>query len=246
MPEIITWLHWSASSLAAFLASLVECVEALTIVLAVGITRGWRSALCGVVAGLTLLILLVVIFNPLLRQLPIPFALLQLSLGGLLLVFGANWLRKAVLRAAGRKALHDQALIYREEISMMEHAGKVKRGWDWLAMITSFKAIVVEGVEVVFIVVAVGGAEISLLPSALGASAAVLLVIILGILLHSPLRRVPENSLKFAVGVILSAFGVFWVGKGLSLEWPGDDLAIIGLMAIVLVAALLCVKRLRK
>ena len=239
------WLHWGTSSLAAFLASLVECVEALTIVLAVGVTRGWQAVLTGTAAGLILLALLVVIFNPILRHIPIPISLLQISLGGLLFIFGANWLRKAILRAVGRKALHDQAQIYREEISVMEHAEKAKGHWDWLALITGFKAIVVEGVEVVFVVVAVGIAETSLAPAALGAAVAALLVILLGLLLHRPLMRVPENSLKFAVGVILSAFGIFWIGKGSGLEWPGDDLAIIGLMAGVFGVALFFVQWLK-
>lgn len=242
MPEIIALLHGSTSSLAAFLASLVECVEALTIVLAVGATRGWRSVLLGTAAGLLLLIVLVLVFNPLLRHLPIPIAWLQISLGGLLFVFGMNWLRKAVLRAAGKKPLHDQAVIYQEEMSEMERVGKVQGQWDWIALVTGFKAVVLEGVEVVFIVVAVGAAEASLLPAALGAALAMLVVVGLGLLLHRPLMRVPENSLKFGVGVILSAFGVFWMGKGSGFEWPGDDLAILGLMIGLLIAALLSVK----
>lgn len=242
MPEIITWLHWGTSSLAAFLASLVECVEALTIVLAVGTTRGWRSVLVGTAAGLALLALLVAVFNPLLRHIPIPVAWLQISLGGLLFLFGMTWLRKAVLRAAGRKALHNQSLIYQEEISEMEQIERTKGRWDWIALVTGFKAIVLEGIEVVFIVVAVGAAQASLAPAALGAAAAALLVVLLGLALHRPLMRVPENSLKFGVGVILSAFGIFWIGKGSGFEWPGDDLAIIGLIAGVLIAALFSVR----
>ncbi|MDE3015934.1 MAG: hypothetical protein KGI29_03325 [Pseudomonadota bacterium] len=246
MPEIITWLHWGTSSLAAFLASLVECVEALTIVLAVGATRGWRSVLVGTAAGLALLVLLVAVFNPLLGHIPIPITWLQITLGGLLFLFGMTWLRKAVLRAAGRKALHDQALIYQEEISEMEQASKPQGRWDWIALITGFKAIVLEGIEVVFIVVAVGAAQASLIPAALGAVAAVLVVALLGILLHRPLMRIPENSLKFGVGVILSAFGIFWIGKGSGFEWFGGDLAILGLMAGLMIAAVISVGLLQR
>ncbi len=246
MAELIALLHWSTSSLAAFLASLVECVEALTIVLAVGVTRGWRSVLLGTAMGLVLLTALILIFNPLLHHIPIPIAWLQISLGGLIFIFGMNWLRKAVLRAAGRKALHDQALIYQEEIAEMVNIAKARGRWDWIALVTGFKAIVLEGVEVVFIVVAVGAAETSMAPAALGAVAAMLLVLLLGILLHRPLMRVPENSLKFGVGVILSAFGIFWIGKGCGVEWPGEDLAIIGLMAGLLIVALFSVKWLKR
>ncbi len=232
--------------MAAFLASLVECVEALTIVLAVGATRGWRSVLFGTAAGLGLLTFLVLMFNPLLRHVPVSIAWLQISFGGLLFLFGMNWLRKAVLRAAGRKRLHDQALIYKEETSQLAKAEKARGWWDWIAFITGFKAIVLEGVEVVFIVVAVGAAEASLAPAALGAAIATLLVMLLGFLLHRPLMRVPENALKFSVGVILSAFGIFWFGKGSGFEWPGDDLAIIGLIAALLIAALCSVRLLQR
>jgi uncharacterized membrane protein len=243
---MIEWLHWGTSSLAAFLASLVECVEALTIVLAVGATRGWRSVLCGTAAGLALLTVLVLIFNPMLRQISISVAWLQIIFGAFLFLFGMHWLRKAVLRAAGRKRLHNQARIFEDEKRQMRRAVKPQSRWDWIAFITGFKAVVLEGIEVVFIVVAVGAAEASLIPAAAGAGAALLLVVLLGILLHRPLMRVPENNLKFGVGVILSAFGIFWFGKGSGFIWPGDDLAMLGLMTGVLIMALLSVKMIQR
>ncbi len=240
------WTHWGASALAAFFASLVECAEALTIVLAVGVTRGWRSALSGSATGLGLLIFLVFVFGPLLGHIPVPVGWLQVTLGTLLLLFGCNWLRKAVLRAAGVIPLHDEARLYKEEIRQMKQIGKAKSRWDSIALVTSFKAVVLEGIEVVFIVIAIGATETSLVPASVGAAAALLLVVLLGIVLHRPLTRVPENGLKLGVGVIISAFGVFWIGEGSGLKWPGGDLAILGLIVGFLVAALFSVGLFRK
>jgi uncharacterized membrane protein len=238
------WMHAASSGLAAFLASFVEFVEALTIVLAVGTVRGWRPALTGAGAGGLLLLVLVVLLGPALGRIPIDAV--RLVVGVLLLLFGMRWLRKAILRAAGYIALHDEAAAFAAETAEMRAAGRPRaHSRDPVAMITTFKAVVLEGVEVVFIVIGVGAAGGTLLPAGLGAAAAGGLVIALGFLLHRPLARVPENTLKFAVGVMISAFGVFWLGEGLGFEWPGSDLALPGLAAGFLAAALASVRALR-
>ena len=217
------WLHAAPTVLAAFLASLVECVEALTVVLAVGTTRGWRSALAGSAAGLAVLLVLV---------------------GALLLLFGMRWLRKAILRAAGVLALHDEAAIYAREVDALR--GKSTRRWDRLAFAVAFKSTLLEGTEVVFIVLAIGAGRPGLLwPASIGALAALLVVAALGMALRRPLERVPENTLKFVVGVLLSAFGTFWAGEGMGYAWPGGDWAIPALIATFLAVSLLCVARCR-
>jgi uncharacterized membrane protein len=222
---------------AAFLGSLVEAVEALTIVLAVATVRGWRPAGLGAVGGLALLALVVLVFGPLLDR--VPLHLLQLAIGILLLLFGMRWLRKAILRAAGIIPLHDEAQAFAGETSeLREQARRHEAPLEWLAAMTSFKAVVLEGLEVVFIVIAVGAGHGLLIPASLGALAACLLVVAIGFAVHRPLTRVPENTLKFAVGVMLSAFGVFWTGEGLGVPWPGEDLAIVGLAALFLLVAL--------
>jgi len=225
---------------AAFLASLVEFVEALTIVLAVGTVRGWRPALVGAGAGAALLVALVAIFGPLLSKLPISW--LQLAVGILLLLFGMRWLRKAVLRSAGIIALHDETAIFDRETKSLQGGGTSHGPWDPIALITSFKAVVLEGLEVIFIVVAVGSVGSTLVPAAIGAGAALVLVVAIGLAVHRPLAHVPENTLKFIVGVLLSSFGVFWIGEGAGFAWPGEDLAVIGLIAGFLIAALLAVR----
>ena len=233
------WAHAGATIVAAFLASLVEFVEALTIVLAVGIERGWRPALIGVAGGVALLVALVLLFGPLLAQVPI--GVLQVVLGILLLLFGMRWLRKAVLRAAGIVALHDEAAAFSSEMRRLRSAGSGHGTWDAVALLASFKVVVVEGLEVVFIVLALGAARGTLLPASAGAAAALLLVVLLGLVLHRPLARVPENSLKFAVGVLLSAFGSFWFAEGAGFVWPGGDLAIPGLILAFLLVGLAAV-----
>jgi uncharacterized membrane protein len=228
-----TWTQAGPAALAAFLASLVEFVEALTIVLAVGMARGWRPALAGSAAGIVLLAALVVLLGPVLGN--IPLAPLQVTIGLLLLLFGMRWLRKAILRAAGIIPLHDEAAAFTATTADLRAAGPAAvLQLDPLAVATSFKAVVLEGIEVVFIVTAVGATGGMLLPATLGALAAGLLVVALGITLHRPLTRVPENTLKFTVGVLLSAFGIFWVGEGFGFAWPGEDLAIPALAAIIL------------
>jgi len=226
---------------AAFLGSLVEAVEALTIVLAVASVRGWRPAALGAAAGLGALALIVVALGPLLDQ--VPMHVLQLLIGVLLLLFGMRWLRKAILRAAGIIALHDEEAAYAAGTAeLREHRSRL----DWLAGLASFKAVLLEGLEVVFIVIAVGGGRGLLLPASAGALAACGLVAIAGFALRRPLARVPENALKFAVGVMLSAFGVFWTGEGLGVAWPGADLAILGFAALFLIVAALAAVALKR
>lgn len=241
---MIDWAHSGAVVIAAFLASLVEFVEALTIVLAVGTVRGWRPALIGAGAGVLLLVALVAILGPLLSRLPI--AWLQMTVGILLLLFGMRWLRKAVLRSAGIIALHDEAAIFDEETKSLQGDGVALGPWDPIGLVTSFKAVVLEGLEVIFIVIAVGSAGDTLVPAAIGAGAALAVVVAVGLMVHRPLAQVPENTLKFTVGVLLSGFGVFWIGEGAGLAWPGEDLAIVGLIAGFMAAALLAVQLARR
>lgn len=230
---------------AAFLASLVEAVEALTIVLAVATVRGWRPAGLGAIAGLALLVLIVVALGPLLDQ--VPLRLLQLVIGILLLLFGMRWLRKAILRSAGVIPLHDEAAAFATETEeLREQASRHEVRLDWLAAIASFKAVLLEGLEVVFIVIAVGAGRQLLVPASIGAVAACLLVASAGLVIHRPLARVPENTLKFTVGVMLSAFGVFWTGEGLGVAWLGADLAILVFAALFLVVALAAVALVRR
>ena len=225
---------------AAFLASLVEAVEALTIVLAVASVRGWRPAGLGALAGLVLLALLVAVLGPLLEL--VPLQLLQLTIGVLLLLFGMRWLRKAVLRSAGVIPLHDEEKAFAAETAeLQEQARRHEMRLDWLAGLASFKAVLLEGLEVVFIVIAVGSGRGLLVPASAGALAACVLVAGAGLLVHRPLARVPENTLKFAVGVLLCAFGVFWIGEGIGVPWPGEDLSIVGLGALILGGALMAV-----
>lgn len=228
-------LIWPAMA-AAFLASLVEAVEALTIVLAVATVRGWRPAGWGALTGLAVLGVIVVALGPLLGR--VPLHLLQLVIGILLLLFGMRWLRKAILRSAGVIPLHDEALTFANETAeLREQARRNEARLDWLAGLTSFKAVLLEGLEVVFIVIALSAGRGTLVPASAGAVLACLLVAGVGFIVHQPLARVPENTLKFAVGIMLSAFGVFWTGEGLGVPWPGEDLAIIGFAALFLVVS---------
>ncbi|SRR5712691_7168818 len=233
---MVDWVHAGPSILAAFLASLVEFVEALTVVLAVGIVRGWRPALTG--AGLALLVLLasVVILGPALQA--IPLELVQLVVGMLLLLFGMRWLRKAILRAAGVIPLHDEAAIFASETRALGQSPLMTTsGWDPAAIAAAFKIVMLEGIEVVFIVVAIGATSGQLLPAGIGAAAALAVVILLGFALHRPLILIPENMLKFAVGVLLCAFGSFWTGEGIGIKWPGEDWSILALIVGFLVVA---------
>ena len=221
---------------AAFAASFVEAVEALTIVLAVGLARGWRPALTGAAAALAALALIVVALGPLVGRIPI--RALQGVVGVLLLLFGLRWLRKAILRSIGIVALHDEdAAFVRETRELSEAEQRQARGLDWIAGATAFKAVLLEGTEVVFIVIAVGAARGLLWLASAGALAACALVAAIGAAIHRPLASVPENALKFVVGVMLSAFGLFWTGESLGVEWPGGDAAILAFAAMFLVVA---------
>jgi uncharacterized membrane protein len=233
---MLAWSSAAPSILASFLASLVEFVEALTIVLAVGVVRGWRSALLGAGAGVVALLVLLLAAGSAIAR--VPLGELQWIIGLLLLLFGLRWLRKAILRAAGVLALHDEAQAFASEVAAQRGRDSAVHGrLDPIAALTTFKAVVLEGVEVIFIVIALGAGGTLLVPAAAGAALALLCVLALGVWLHRPLARVPENTLKFAVGVMLTAFGTFWVGEGMGLHWPAGDLAILLLIALYLVLA---------
>ena len=233
----MTWSVAAPAVMAAFLASLVEVVEAFTIVLAVATLRGWRSAALGTIAGLVVLAGIVLLLGPLLNR--IPLHSLQLAIGVLLLLFGMGWLQKASLRAAGIIPLHDEDAIFAAEAAQLgQHQQRQQTNLDWVAGITALKAVLLEGLEVVFIVIAVGAGRGLLMPASFGALAACALVLAAGAIIHRPLSRVPENTLKFGVGVMLSAFGVFWTGEGLGVAWPGQDLALLLFAALFLAAGL--------
>ncbi len=238
MPSL--WTHAGPTALAAFLASLVEGVEALTVVLAVGAMRGWRDALLGSVAALVLLACIVAAVGPALAE--IPLQALQLVVGGLLLLFGLRWLRKAILRAAGVLPLHDEAQAFQKEQRRLAGVAQAA-AWDKIAFGTSFQVTMLEGAEVVFIVLGIGAGDTTLLRAgSLGALAALVLVVIVGAAVHRPLARVPENQLKFLVGVLLSAFGSFWFGEGAGLNWPGADWSLAALILLYLAAGLIAVR----
>ena len=227
---------------AAFLGSFVEVVEAFTIVLAVGVTRSWRPALIGSALALTVLAALVVVFGPLLALVPI--TVLQFVVGVLLILFGMRWLRKAILRSVGVIALRDEAAAYSKETALLQQQSQDRRA-DYLAGVAAFKAVLLEGVEVVFIVIAVGGAHGLTLYAALGALAAFVVVMLIGLLVHRPLAQVPENTLKFVVGLMLTSFGIFWTGEGIGADWPGADLALLVIFAIITLASFAIVGWLR-
>lgn len=220
-----------------FLACAVEAVEATTIVLAAGTTRSWRSALSGVGAGLVVLAALIGAFGPGISAIPLHY--LRLVVGGLLLVFGLQWLRKAVLRASGHKALHDEARIYLEQVAAAEAAPVERRGIvdDWYAFTLSFKGVVLEGLEVAFIALTFGSNQRDIPLAAIAAVAAVVIVCAAGFAVRAPLARVPENTLKFAVGVMLTSFGAFWGAEGAGAHWPGSDASLLWLVPAVAVYA---------
>jgi uncharacterized membrane protein len=232
------WGHIAPAVTASFLASVVECVEALTVILAVGAVRGWRGALQGAATGLAVLLVLVALIGPALSL--IPLKLLQVVVGVLLLLFGLRWLRKAILRAAGVLALHDEAAAFDKQSQALRAAGGAGAGFDAIGFGAAFQITMLEGVEVVFIVIAVGaGGKGLLVPAAVAALAAIVLV---AFVVHRPLARVPANTMKFVVGILLSTFGAFWVGEGLGIDWPGDDWSVLGLLAGFALAALACVR----
>ncbi len=231
--------------LGAFLASAVEMVEALTIVLAVGMTRGWRSVAIGVGAAFLTLAALIAALGPALTE--VPLSALRIVVGAVLLTFGLQWLRKAILRAAGVRALHDEDEIYAEEVEESRQVAiTTDARLDWYSFTLAFKGVLLEGLEVVFIVVSFGSTGGHLGLAAAGAGLALVIVATVGALVHRPLSRVPENSLKFTVGIMLSAFGVFWGGEGVGVSWPGSDLALLALVGFFALVSLLLVADLRR
>ena len=237
-------IEWSTAAPAigsAFLASAVEIVEAFTIILAVATLRGWRPAVLGTVAALVTLGAIILALGPVLNL--VPLHALQFVIGVLLLLFGIGWLRKASLRAAGVIPLHDEDAIFAaEKATLDEEARRRQTSHEWIAGIAAYKAVLLEGLEVVFIVIAVGAGRGLIWPASLGALTACVAVLALGAAVHRPLSTVPENTLKFGVGVMLSAFGVFWTGEGLGIEWPGADLALFVFAALFLAAGLIAAR----
>jgi uncharacterized membrane protein len=227
-----------------FFACAVEGVEAVTIVLAAGLTRGWRSAMAGVGAALVVLAAIVAALGPALTVLPID--LLRLVVGGLLLVFGLQWLRKAILRASGFKALHDEDAIFAAELAAAQAAGREPRGIDGYGFTVSFKGVLLEGLEVAFIVITFGSNQHNVPLAALAALAAVAVVVATGVAVRAPLSRIPENTLKYGVGVMLTAFGTFWGAEGAGAHWPGGDTAILALIAFTLATSLVLVGGMRR
>lgn len=220
---------------ASFFASAVEAVEAFTIVLAVSVVRGAWPAILGSLAALAVLVLAVAIFGPLIADIPVHG--LQLTVGVLLLLFGLGWLRKAILRAGGALPLHDEEAAFAKETHALQ-AGTNAHAADWIAGMAAFKAVLLEGTEVVFIVLAMGARPGLLIPSAIGAATACVLVLGVGILIRQPLAKAPENSLKFVVGALLSGFGVFWTAEGLRANFPFGDWAIAMLIGLFLICGL--------
>jgi uncharacterized membrane protein len=229
-------------AISVFLACAVEAVEAFTIVLAVGSTRKWSSALLGVGVATVVLGVLIAALGPALTVLPVE--VLRLVVGGLLLVFGLQWLRKAILRAGGTKALHDEMATFEAEAAAAERAA-VSEGIDSYSFAISFKAVLLEGLEVAFIVLTFGANQDDLPLAAFAAVLAVVAVIAAGVLARAPLARVPENSMKFVVGVLLTTFGVFWGAEGAGASWPGGDAALPVLVALIAAASWLMVRGLR-
>jgi uncharacterized membrane protein len=216
----------------AFLASAVEFVEALTIVLAAGLTRGWRSSLTGLAAATVVLAAI---------------DALRLVVGALLLAFGLQWLRKAILRASGYKALHDEDEIFAREAAEARAAGsEVRAGLDWYGFTLAFKGVLLEGLEVAFIVITFGSTQGNIGLAAIGAGAALVLVAVVGVLVHAPLSRVPENTMKFAVGVMLTTFGIFWSTEGAGAHWPGSDASLPGVLGFVILLSFGAVTLLRR
>ena len=238
---MIAWSSAAPAVSATFLASFVEMVEAFTVILAAATIHGWRAAMSGTIAGLTAVIAIVALLGPMLDRVPLQW--LQLAIGVLLLSFGLRWLRKAILRYVGVIPLHDESAAFDSETRQLTRGAARKFGrLGWAAAVTAFKAVLLEGLEVVFIVVAIGAGSGLLWPAAVGAAGAVALVLAIGCALHRPLTRVPENTLKFGVGVLLSSFGVFWTGAGLDIPWPGGDLAFVGFVVVFLIASLLSIR----
>jgi len=226
-------------ALSVFLACAVEAVEALTIVLAVGSTRSWSSALGGVGAATLALAVVTAGLGPALTSLPID--VLRVVVGGLLLVFGLQWLRKAILRAAGLKALHDEEQSFAEETRAAREAAPREQSFDGYSFLVSFKGVFLEGLEVAFIVLTFGANQHRVGLAAIAAAVAIAVVVAVGIAVRAPLARVPENKMKFAVGIMLSSFGLFWSTEGAGAHWPGSDLALLVIVPALLALSFLLV-----
>jgi uncharacterized membrane protein len=231
--------------LTVFIACVVEAVEALTIVLAAGITREWKSTFQGMAVALVVLAVITAAVGPAISYLPL--TALRVAVGALLLVFGLQWLRKAVLRATGYKALHDEASAYLREVAAAESATKeAKRGVnDWYSFTLAFKGVLLEGLEVVFIVITFGDNQKNIGAAVIGAAAAIIVVTVTGIAVKAPLTKVPENWMKFAVGVMLTSFGTFWGAEGAGVAWPGNDAALLVLVPVVALVSAACIFWLR-
>jgi uncharacterized membrane protein len=241
----LSWSTTASAVSAAFLGSLVEVVEAFTIVLAVGTIRGWRPAIAGTALGLLVLAAIVALLGAALDRLPIEW--LQLAIGILLTMFGLRWLRRAVLRYAGLIPLHDENEVFGAATAELRTRTSRRRNrLDWIGATTAFNAVLLEGIEIVFIVFAVGAGHGLIGAAALGVAAAGVLVLAAGCAVHRSLARVPENALKFCVGVLLSAFGVFWTGEGLGIPWPGGDWALVGFTLVFLLAGVLAARMARR
>jgi uncharacterized membrane protein len=230
-------------AVSVFLACAVEAVEALTIVLAVGTTRSWSSAMSGVAAATLALAAIVAALGPALTSLPID--VLRVVVGCLLLIFGLQWLRKAVLRSAGLKAKHDELATYSQETEAARLAGARHPGFDGYTFTIAFKGVLLEGLEVAFIVLTFGANQHRIDLAAAAAVLAVLVVVAAGAAARAPLARVPENMLKFAVGVMLSSFGMFWGAEGAGASWPGGDVALLAIVPGMLLVSLAMVRALR-
>ncbi|OLC56868.1 MAG: hypothetical protein AUH85_04895 [Chloroflexi bacterium 13_1_40CM_4_68_4] len=229
----------------SFLASAVEFVEATTIVLAVGVTRGWRAPLAGTLGAVLTLVVIIAAVGVALVTI-VPEHLLQAIVGSLLLLFGVRWLRKAILRFAGIVALHDEELAYRRELAALRAEGRRKTEWDWTGTVVAYKAVLLEGIEVAFIVITLGSTSaLAMAHATVGAIAAGVLVVGAAVLVRHPLTTVPENWLKFFVGAMLSSFGVFWFAEGVGAHWPGDALSIPVILALLLASSWLSVRSLR-
>lgn len=238
-------MEWLATGVAIFLASAVEVVEVVTIVLALGITRGWRSTLVGVGTASVVLALVAAALGVALTRW-IDLAVLQVVVGTLLLLFGLQWLRKAILRSSGFKALNDEDELFREETEAARTAPKIKKATlDWFAFTVAFKGMLLEGLEVVFIVITAGTSSGQMNVAIIAAISAAVIIGGIGAGLHRPLSLVPENTLKFGVGSLLTTFGTFWAGEGIGIQWLGSDLAILWLLAAYAAFAFLAVWQLR-
>jgi len=231
--------------LTVFVACAVEAIEALTIVLAAGITREWRSTFQGMAVALVVLAAVTAVVGPAISYLPL--TALRLVIGALLLIFGLQWLRKAILRASGYKALHDEASAYLREVAAAKAAPEsARRGVsDWYAFTLAFKGVLLEGLEVVFIVITFGDNQKNIGAAVIGAAAAIVVIAVAGIAVRSPLTRVPENWMKFAVGIMLTSFGTFWGAEGAGVAWPGNDGALLVLVPVVAIASAACILWLR-